>query len=104
MAFRSFEDLQVWQRSKTLAVKAYQTLEGCKDFGLKDQMQRAAISIPSNIVEGHERTPKDFARFLTIAIGSSSELRTQCYIAQELKIIENSVAEELIEKPNSSTE
>ena len=52
-------------------------------------MQRAAVSIPSNIAEGYDRTPKDFARFISIAIGSSSELRTQAYIAKELSVIDD---------------
>lgn len=61
-------------------------------------MQRAAVSIPSNIAEGCERTPKDFARFISIAIGSSSELRTQAYIARDLSIIESSTADSIIEE------
>lgn len=61
MAFQSFEDLKVWQRGKQLAVEVYRAMNESRDFGLKDQMQRAAISIASNIAEGHERTPKDFA-------------------------------------------
>lgn len=98
MAYHSFEDLQVWVRSKDLAVKVYRCLQQCRDFGLKDQMQRAAVSIPSNIAEGCERTPKDFARFLSISIGSSSELRTQTYIAMELGIIESEAANSIIDE------
>ena len=98
MAFQSFEDLQVWQRSKTLAIVVYRSLQDCRDFGLRDQMQRAAVSIPSNIAEGYERSPKDFARFISIAIGSSSELRTQTYIALDLKIIDVAIAEKIIDE------
>ena len=98
MAFHSFEDLQVWQRSKQLAVDVYRALKECKDFGLRDQMQRSAVSIPSNIAEGSERSPKDFARFISIAIGSSSELRTQTYIAMDLNIIDRSTAEKIIDE------
>lgn len=101
MAFQSFEDLQVWRRGKDLAVVVYKSLKDCHDFGLRDQMQRAAISIPSNIAEGYERKPKDFARFISIAIGSSSELRTQTYIAQELAIIESATADSSSTKPSS---
>jgi hypothetical protein len=61
MAFQSFEDLQVWRRGKELAILVYKGLKDCRDFSLRDQMQRAAVSIPSNIAEGYERTPKDFA-------------------------------------------
>ena len=73
-------------------------MKDCKDYSLKDQMQRAAVSIPSNIAEGCERTPKDFARFLSIAIGSSSELRTQTYIARDLEILNAESAESIIDE------
>ena len=98
MAFNSFEDLQVWQRSKALAVLVYRALKDCRDFGLRDQMQRAAVSIPSNIAEGCERSPKDFARFISISIGSSSELRTQTCIAQDLSIIDEAAASQTIDE------
>ena len=98
MSYQSFEDLQVWVRSKDLAIKVYRSLENCRDFGLKDQMQRAAVSIPSNIAEGCERSPRDFARFISISIGSSSELRTQTYIARDLSIIDSPTAEIIIDE------
>ena len=50
-------------------------------------MQRAAISIPSNIAEGYERTPKDFVRMLRIALGPAAEFRTQAYIARKLDLL-----------------
>ena len=87
MAFRSFEDLDVWKQGRGLAVYVYECLASNRDFGIRDQMQRSAVSIPSNIAEGHERSSKDFARFLTIAKGSSAELRTQAYIAAKVGII-----------------
>jgi four helix bundle protein len=87
MAYSSFEELEVWKRSCRLAVTLYQTLETCKDFGLRDQMQRAAVSIASNIAEGCERGGKDFARFLRIAQGSAAELRTQVYIARKILVV-----------------
>ena len=98
MSFQSFEDLQVWQRSKALAISVYRAMKESKDFGLKDQMQRAAVSIPSNLAEGCERTPRDFARFISIAIGSSSELRTQAYIARDLEIIDAKTADAIIDE------
>lgn len=88
MAFQSFESLEVWKRSSRLAVNIYQTLANCRDFGLKDQMTRAAVSVPSNIAEGYERgTNAEFIRFLNIAKGSAAELRTQLYIAKEIGVI-----------------
>ncbi|MCA1743365.1 MAG: four helix bundle protein, partial [Desulfovibrionales bacterium] len=72
----------------------------CQDYGLKDQMTRAAVSIPSNIAEGCERNSKaENIRFLHIAKGSAAELRTQTYIAQHIGIItdrdKNMVVDEL---------
>ncbi|TXH04864.1 MAG: four helix bundle protein [Candidatus Moraniibacteriota bacterium] len=84
MAYRSFEELDVWKRSCLLAVAVYEALKNCSDCGLKDQMQRAAVSIASNIAEGCERGGKDFSRFLRIAQGSLAELRTQLYIAKKI--------------------
>jgi four helix bundle protein len=62
-------------------------LRDCKDFGMRDQMQRAAVSIASNIAEGSERSPKEFSHFLNIARGSAAELRTQAYIAAKIGLI-----------------
>lgn len=52
VAFQSFEDLEVWKRGCALAVVVYEALRQSNDFGLRDQMQRSAVSIPSNIAEG----------------------------------------------------
>ena len=54
----AFEDLEVWKKSCRLAVELYNVLRQCNDYGLKDQMTRAAVSIPSNIAEGAERRTK----------------------------------------------
>ena len=86
--YQSFEELEVWKRSCQVAVEVYAVLDGNKDYSLKDQMQRAAISISSNIAEGAERgSNKDFIRFLHIAKGSASELRSRLYIANKIQII-----------------
>jgi len=88
MAFKSFEDLEVWKKAYNLAINIYRIFSHCKDYGLKDQITRAAISIPSNIAEGCERdSKKDFVRFLNIAKGSAAELKTQLYIAKGIDII-----------------
>jgi four helix bundle protein len=85
---KGFRELKVWQKAKDLAVYIYQatkTGEFCKDFGLRDQIRRAAVSIASNIAEGDERdTNKDSVRFLYVAKGSLAEVLTQTIIAQEI--------------------
>ena len=97
-----FRNLSVWQKAKTLAVAIYkETSEGSlsRDFGLKDQMRRAAVSIPSNIAEGYARaTERDRAHFLTIARGSCAELQTQVEIAFEVGLIEQTSAAKLDEQ------
>ena len=82
-----------------MAVRIYGALKGSRDFGLKDQMTRAAVSIPSNIAEGYDRgTNPEFIRFLNIAKGSAAELRTQLYIAKEIGEITPETMAELVEE------
>ena len=97
MAYHSFEELDVWKRSCQVAVRVYELLRESRDFALRDQMQRAAVSIASNIAEGHERGGKDFARFLRIALGSAAELRTQCYIASRIGVLTKEQMNELVD-------
>jgi four helix bundle protein len=88
MAYRSFEELEVWQRGCRQAVEVFKAFEDCKNWTLRDQVQRAALSVPSNIAEGSERnSAPDFKRFLNIALGSNAELRTQLYIAARIGIV-----------------
>ncbi|MEA3467755.1 MAG: four helix bundle protein [Thermodesulfobacteriota bacterium] len=70
-----------------MTVRLYELLNTCTDYGLKDQMTRAGVSIASKIAEGVERnTPREFKRYLNIAKGSAAELRTQVYIAGKIDI------------------
>ena len=95
--YNSFEDLEVWKRASDLAVRIYKILKDCKDYGLKDQMTRAAVSIASNIAEGAERdSSAEFIRFLHIAKGSAAELRTQVYIACRIEFFSQELGDELI--------
>jgi len=88
MAYSSFEELDVWQRGTKVAIRVYDVLKGCRDYGLRDQMTRAAVSISSNIAEGAERdSRKEFVRYLHIAKGSAAELRTQVHIAHAVQLI-----------------
>jgi len=77
---KNFENLEVWQEGKNLAVdiiKMWEAIDSRGYFGLRDQMQRSAVSIASNIAEGRERkSAVEFMRFLYIAKGSVGELRT----------------------------
>ncbi|MCL5268730.1 MAG: four helix bundle protein [Bacteroidetes bacterium] len=94
-----FEDLDVWKEGMELAKEVYSVLKNCKDYALRDQIHRAAISVPSNIAEGFERqTNKEFIQFLYIAKGSCGELRTQLYLANELQILDNQSGSVLIDK------
>jgi four helix bundle protein len=87
----NFEDLEVWQISMDLCTEVYRITNSqlfSKDFGLKDQIRRAAVSVPSNISEGYERNGKNqFLYFLSIAKGSCGEVRTQLQIAYELNYL-----------------
>lgn len=97
-----FKDLKVWQRSKALAVLVYRlTQKGpfARDYGFRDQIRRASVSVPSNIAEGDERgSNKDAIRFFYFAKGSLAEIQTQIEIANEIGYIENSDFNELDEK------
>lgn len=84
---KRFEDLEVWQRAKDLTNLIYKhSMDGIfsRDFGLRDQMRRAGVSIMSNIAEGFEsQTQATFIKYLGHAKGSAGELRAQLYIARD---------------------
>ena len=99
MAFQSFEDLEVWQRGCRFAVDVFKTYAACRNFTMQDQVQRAALSIPSNVAEGYERSSnKEFIRFLNIAKGSGGELRTQLYISRKLDFIRKGDFDRLVKE------
>jgi len=92
MKAKSFEDLRVWQDARVF-VKSIYTLTSLtklnKDYGLKDQIQRAAVSIMNNISEGFERdNNRQFLNFLSYAKGSAGEVRSMLYVAYDLKYID----------------
>jgi len=88
MAVIRFENLDVWREATSLAVEVYAASKDgafSQDFGFRDQLRRAAVSIASNLAEGKEReTVPEFIRYLYIAKGSAGELKTQIIIAQQV--------------------
>lgn len=99
MAYQSFEDLEVWQRGCRLTDDIFKAFANCKNFSFRDQIQRSALSVPSNVAEGSERgSTKDFAHFLHIAKGSCGELRTQLYITRKLDFLAKTVFEALLKE------
>ena len=83
-----YQNLQVWRDAMALSIETYKATERLRDPGLRDQMRRASVSVPSNIAEGDERdTDRDSVRFFYIAKGSLAELRTQLEIAQEVGLL-----------------
>jgi four helix bundle protein len=101
----TFEDLKIWQDGSDVAVNIYQItsqVEMKRDYGLKDQLQRAALSITNNIAEGFEyNNNKDFIKFLRYAKGSTGEVRSMLNILLRLNLISeeefNSLYPKLIE-------
>lgn len=97
--FSKFEEIQAWQKAKDLTWLIYKiTAEEkfAKDYGLKDQIRRASVSIMANIAEGHgRRTNVEFANFLNIARGSAAEVQSHLYIALGLNYINQKDFDEL---------
>ena len=97
-----FQELKVWQRAKDLAVYIYK-ISGdgkfVKDYGLRDQLRRAAVSIPSNVAEGDELgTNKQAINFFYIAKGSTAEVLTQAIIAKEIRYIDDNTYNQINEE------
>jgi four helix bundle protein len=89
MKIKGFEDLIVWQKAVDLTVDIYASLEKVNDFGFKNQIQRASLSISNNLAEGFERgSDRDFKRFLFIAQGSCSEVKSMLHVGVRLKYLE----------------
>ena len=99
---RNFKNLQIWKRSRVLVKAIYlmtRTFPSEEKFGLISQMNRAVVSVPSNIAEGSGRgTVKELHHFLNIAIGSLCELETQTYLAADLEFITEQKMERAIKE------
>ena len=96
---RTFEDLRVWQKAIEFVKHVYLVTnqgELKRDFGLRDQIRRAAVSVPTNIAEGFERaTRKEYLQFLNIAKGSAGETRSLFRVAWEVGYFDSETHEEL---------
>jgi len=88
---KRFEEIKAWQEARALAKLVYETTgmgDLSRDFGLRDQLRRAAVSVGSNIAEGFARNGnKEFAKFLWIAKGSAAEVQSQLYTAKDVGYI-----------------
>ena len=97
--FKRFEEIESWKTARTLTNRVYEVSrhgEFARDFGLKDQIRRSAVSIMSNIAEGHDRSGTgEFIQFLAIAKGSAAEVRCQLYIALDQGYIDDQSFAEL---------
>ncbi len=98
-AAKTFEELWIWQQSRLLVKNVYTDFSDNnpvrRDFGFRNQIQKAAVSIMNNIAEGFERrTTDDFARFLDIAKGSCGEVRSMYYSAEDLEYVTTTVSRE----------
>jgi four helix bundle protein len=97
-----FKRLTVWITAKALAVDVCRTTDSLRDFALRDQIRRSAVSVPSNIAEGDERgTDKDSVRFFYIAKGSLAELITQLEIASDIGLLAAEAKRSLTEQADT---
>lgn len=99
MKINKFEEIIAWQKAQDLAVDIYGLFKDSKDFGFRDQICRAVVSISKNIAEGFDRkTDADFSRFLYIAFSSCSEVRSMIYLSERLGYVNKKVKSDLIDK------
>jgi len=103
--YNNFEDLPVWKEAIALATQIYKITKEEKfkrDYGLSEQIRRAAVSVSSNIAEGFERSSrKEFIRSLYIAKGSVSEVRSQLFLSKELGYLDGDLSGKLLEQTRS---
>ncbi len=85
MKFERFEEIIAWQKAKEMTTQIYNLFKDNKDYGFKDQIQRASVSVMNNIAEGYERKSNtEFRQFLYIAKGSCGEVRSMIQLAKDL--------------------
>lgn len=102
MLIKRFEDIETWQEARKLTIMVYKATGGTKfikDWGLRDQIQRASVSVMNNIAEGFDSASKtEFRRFLSIARRSCSEVQSILYIALDLNYVDKDQFNELYEQ------
>ena len=102
MTERHFETLRVWQEARDFVNDIYGMMQSCKDYGFRDQIQRAAVSIMNNIAEGNESgSDAKYVNFLNIAKGSCSEVRSMLYLCEDFGFCTPESHKELHEKAQS---
>jgi len=98
--FKTFEEISAWQKARELTKEIYKvTTHGAfgRDYGLRDQIRRASVSIMSNVAEGFERSGTgEFGHFLSTAKGSAGEVRSQLYVALDQEYLTRDVFEKLL--------
>lgn len=101
MTIQKFEDIIAWQKVQDLTIEIYLIFNNSNDFGFKNQIQRATVSISNNIAEGFDRiSDKEFVRFLYISLGSCSEVKSMLYLSHRLNYLTLEQSEKLINQAN----
>ena len=99
---RKFEELTIWKDSRVFVKEIYVSMQHNKDFGFKDQIQRASVSIMNNIAEGSEAGSDNlYIKYLKISKASCGEVRSMLYLCEDLNYIDKEISEVLIQKANS---
>jgi four helix bundle protein len=97
MKIERFEDIASWKKAREVTERLYHSLQNCRDYGFKDQIQRASVSIMNNIAEGFERHgDTEFKHFLYISKGSCGEVRSMLYLACDLGYVEKDTSKKLL--------
>ena len=104
MVIERFEDIEAWREARVLVSDIYRLTEPVRDFGFRDQIRRAAVSVMSNIAEGFERGGnREFVHFLTISRGSMAEVRSLLYAAQDIGYLQPKQHDELQQRCHAIT-
>ena len=101
-SFKKFEEIQAWQKARDVTLDIYRLTDDgrlARDFGLRDQLRRASVSIMANIAEGHgRRSNMEFANFLNLARGSAAEVQSHLHVAHGVGYIDKLVFDDLYSK------